>query len=304
MKTTRSENGSVTIMMVMIAAVIMTVALGFNWLVREHIHASEGLKSKAEAILKARSAYDTIIYLVMTGQFARKEIVVTGATDITDLKTLPLNGEAIRLAEGLHVRLQDTNGMISLSSLNTAPLERLIKTTEGMDRAAGPVNSFLDWVDPDTLTRIDGDEGPYYSGRGLPYGPRNYPPQYKEELGFIKGFDNGLYNRIQSYLTLLPATGFNPNTASDPVLMAALNLDDPSLKTLKEFMSRLPLASNAQLFALTGRKLDGEDNFSPSYFLDITVEAGTPKPVYCIRAGLKAVQNENAPYGIVYWSEQ
>jgi general secretion pathway protein K len=304
MKSTRGNSGSATILMMLIAAVIITVGLGFNWLVREHIQASEGLKNKAEAILNARSAFDTVIYLVLNGQFSRKEIIIVGGTDITELKTLPVNGQAIPLSEDLRVRLQDTNGMLSLASLNTGPIERLIKKTENLDHATGPVNSLLDWIDMDEFTRIDGAEAFYYSGQGLPYAPRNCPLQYKDEVGFIKGFDKGLYGKIQPYLTMLPSTGFNPNTASDAVLMATLDINEESLKTLKEFMSQKAIASDMELFALTGRRIAGEDNFFPSPFMEITVEAGAPKTIYRIRAGLNVIQNEHSPYSVVFWIEE
>ena len=304
MKITRGSSGSATILMMLISAVIITVGLGFNWLVREHIQAAEGLKNKAEAILKARSAFDTVIYLLLNGQFSRKEIIIIGGTDITELKTLPVNGQAIPLSEDLRVRLQDTNGLLSLASLNTGSIERLIKKTENLDNAAGPVNSLLDWIDGDEFTRIDGAEAFYYSGQGLPYAPRNCPLQYKEEVGFIKGFDKGLYGKIQPYLTMLPSTGFNPNTAGDAVLMATLDIDEESLKTLKEFMSQKAIASDMELFALTGRRIAGEDNFFPSHFMEMTVEAGAPKTIYRIRAGLNVIQNEHSPYSVVFWSEE
>jgi general secretion pathway protein K len=47
MKLISSNNGSATILTILMAAVIITVGLGFNWLVKEHIKASAGLKNKA-----------------------------------------------------------------------------------------------------------------------------------------------------------------------------------------------------------------------------------------------------------------
>ena len=304
MRTTRGNGGSATILMMLIAAVIVTVGLGFNWLVREHIRASEGLKNKAEAILKARSAFDTVIYLILNGQLSRKEVIIVGGTGITELKTLPLNGQAIPLSEDLQVQIQDSNGMISLVSLRTGAMERLIKKTANLENAVGPLNCLLDWTDTDDLTRVDGAESSYYKGQSLPYVARNYALQYKQEVGFIKGFENGLYDKIEPYLTMLLSTGFNPNTASDIVLMAYLDINEGAVKRLKEFMSPGAISSNTQLFAITGRWLVGEDNFYPSPFMEITVRAGAPKGIYSIRAGLNVAQNTYSPYSVVYWSEE
>jgi len=304
MKSTRGNGGSATILMTLIAAVIVTVGLGFNWLVREHIQASEGLKNKAEAILKARSAFDTVIYLLLNGQISWKEVILVGGTDITELKTLPLDGQKVSFSEDLSVQIQESNGMLSLSSLNVVALERLIRKVTGLDNVSGPINSLLDWIDVDNLSRINGAEEFYYKGQGLPYVPRNYALQYKEEVGFIKGFENGLYGKLQPYLTMLPSSGFNPNTASDAVLLAYLDINEESLKTLKEFMSKKAIASDIELFALTGRWLGGEDNFYPSTFMEVTVRAGAPKSIYSIRAGLRVTQNIYSPYSVIYWSEE
>jgi general secretion pathway protein K len=306
MRNTRGDRGSATILMMLISAVIITVGLGFNWLVREHLHASEGLKNKAEAILKARSAYDTIVYLILNGRFSRKEIIIVGGTDITELKTLPLNNQIIPLSEDLQVRIQDSNGMLSLVALNRDALERLVKKEGGLVNASDPVSCLLDWIDPDDFTGVNGAEAFYYIGQGLPYVPRNYALQYKEEVGFVKGIGPELYGKIQHCLTMLPSTGFNPNTASDQVLMAYLNINEASLTTLKEFMVPQTITADTELFGLTGRRIVSDDGvyYVPSTFMDITVNAGRPKMMYTIKAGLNLSQTVNSPYDVLYWIEE
>ena len=307
MKSTSNHNGSATILTMLMAAVIITVGLGFNWLVKEHLKASEGLRNKAEAILKARSAYDTIIYLLLNGQVSQKEIVVDLNNEISQLKTLPLNGEKIPLSDDLYVQAQDSNGMLSLVNMNTVSLERLIKKVGDMDNTSGIINSYLDWIDGDNFARINGAEESYYRGQGLPYSSRNYPIQYKDEVEWVNGMDKKLYAKIEPYLTMLPSTGFNPNTASDEVLMTYLNLNEESLKTLKDYMSKRAVTSNIELFALTGRIITGtgeEIYFFPSPFIEITVSAGRPRSIYTIKAGLDTRQNMRSPYGVLYWREE
>jgi general secretion pathway protein K len=307
MKCTSGHNGSATILTMLMAAVIITVGLGFNWLVKEHLKASEGLRNKAEAILKARSAYDTIIYLLLNGQVSQKEIVVDLNNEISQLKTLPLNGEKIPLSDDLYVQAQDSNGMLSLVNMNTVSLERLIKKVGDMDNTSGIINSYLDWIDGDNFARINGAEESYYRGQGLPYSSRNYPIQYKDEVEWVNGMDKKLYAKIEPYLTMLPSTGFNPNTASDEVLMTYLNLNEESLKTLKDYMSKRAVTSNIELFALTGRIITGtgeEIYFFPSPFIEITVSAGRPRSIYTIKAGLDTRQNMRSPYGVLYWREE
>lgn len=305
--TSGNNNGSATLLTMLMAAVIVTVGLGFNWLVKEHLKASEGLRNKAEAILKARSAYDTLIYLILNGRVSQTEIVPLVSNEITELKTLPLNGQKIPLSDELYVQIRDSSGMLSLVSMNTAAMERLIKKFAGLENTFHIIESYLDWIDADNFVRVNGAEEFYYRGQGLPYIPRNYPIQYKDEFELIKGVGKELYSKIEPYLTILPSIGFNPNTASDEVLMAYLDINDESLKTLKDYMSKKAVTSDMELFALTGRKIASVMEgvyFFPSPFIEVTVSAGRPRSIYTIRAGLDTRQNISSPYGILYWREE
>lgn len=307
MRLTSGNNGSATILTTLMATVIITLGLGFNWLVREHLKASEDLRNKTEAILRARSAYATIIYLVLNGQVAHREIVTAISNEISELKTLPLDGKKVPLSGDLYVQAQDSNGMLSLVSMNTDAMGRLIKKIGGLDKTSGIIDSFLDWVDVDNFSRVNGAEEFYYRGQGILYAPRNYPIQYKEEAELIKGMDRELYGKIEPYLTMLPSIGFNPNTASDEVLMTYLDINEESLKVLKDYMLKKPVTSDTELFALTGRGIvtDVERTyFFPSPFIEITVSVGQPRNIYTIRAGLDIRQNTRSPYGVLYWREE
>ena len=291
----------------LMAAVIVTVGVGFNWLVKEHMKASEGLRNKAEAILKARSAYDTLIYLILNGQVLPREIVPAAGSEISELKRLPLDGKKVPLSGDIYVQAQDSNGVLSLVSMNTPAMERLVKKVGSLEDVSGIISSYLDWIDEDNFSRVNGAEEFYYKGEGLPYIPRNYPIQYKDEFELIKGVGKELYSKIEPYLTMLPSIGFNPNTASDEVLMAYLDINDESLKTLKDYMSKKAVTSDIELFALTGRKIASDMegiNFFPSPFIEVTVSAGRPRSIYTIRAGLDTRQNISSPYGVMYWREE
>src|SRR4030042_2279394 len=238
--------GSATILTILMASVIITVGLGFNWMVKEHLNASEGLKRKAEAMLKARSAYDSIIELLLTGQTLRREMAVSVDKEISEIGSLPLNGQMIPwIKDELVVRIQESNGLLSLVNVNTGALQRLLKMKGGLDdtSASGIINSFLDWTDPDNLVRVNGAEAFYYKGEGKPYTPRNYAVQFKEEMEWIKGMGRPLFQKIATQITTLPVTGFNPNTADDDVLTAYLDLTPETLQVLKDSMAQKPVSS-------------------------------------------------------------
>lgn len=307
----RDKRGSATILIMLIAAVLITVGVGFNWLVKEHISSSEGLKNKAEAIIKARSVYDSIIFLILSGRLLPKEVAFAGGEDIIGKSTLPLNGQEVALADDVSVRIRESNGALSvwkLDNIDKNALHRLIeKQIKDRENASGLTASLIDWMDEDKLAGANGAEESYYQGRGLPYVPRNYALQSLEEIKLVRGFDEDLFERLQTQLTVLPATGFNPNTANDDVLMAYLNIDENALKMLKEYMSVKAVSSDRELFTLTGRRIVRDDesiNFRPSSFMDITINVGKPRNIYGIRAGLMIQQKSAAPYSILSWKEE
>lgn len=306
MKYIGSNKGSVTILMVLIAGVIVTVGLGFNWLVKEHLKAADGLKNKTEAIIKARSACDTVIYQILSGRMTQKEILFTGGREFSELKALPLDNRKVSFGDDVYIQAQDSNGMLSLTMINEAAMRRLIKKLGELGTTVDPVDSLLDWIDADDFSRMNGAEAFYYQGEGLPYKPRNYPLQYKEEVAMIKGMDRKLYEKIQPYVTLLPATGFNPNTAGDTLLASYLDINEETLKALRDYLAVKPISSDMQLFPLTGRRLVNEEGiyYYPSYYMDITVSVGQPRSFYTIRAGLLMMPNSTMPYSALYWIEE
>ncbi len=307
MRYTDSPKGSATILTLLIAAVIITVGVGFNWLVKEHIKAAEGLKSKTEAMLHARSTYEGLLYCILSGTINRKEILLHRGEELLGLKEVPINGREVKTAGGVTIKVQDSNGMISLSSPDPSALKRLIALTTGEDkRGTTIIDSYLDWIDQDDLVRLHGAEKGFYRSLTQHYEPRNYPIQYIEEFSLIKGMDKEVFDKLSMHVTLLPSTGFNPNSASLEVLMAYLDIDRPVANTLMDYISKKPVTSDPELFALAGRLIERTEgiNFYPSRFFDILIGAGSPKTLYSIRSGLDVRPLVRFPYSVVYWKEQ
>jgi len=306
MRSIIDNKGSATLLTMFMAAVIITVGIAFNWLVKEHMKASEALKIKSEAILKARSAYDTLIYLMLSGSLSQREIRIDAHDEISPLTRIPADGQKVSLAPDIFVQVQDSNGKLSLATVNQTAMERLIRTAGGGENSSSILNSYLDWIDEDAFSRLNGAEEYYYGSQGLPV-PRNYAIQFKDEWQWVKGMDGELYGKLEPYFTILPATGFNPNTAGDEVLKAYLNIDEETLKPLREYLAQRNVRSDVELYALTGRRIvSGVDfaHFFPSMFFEIKVSVGAPKNIYTIQAGLDTRQKSRTPYEVLYWIEE
>lgn len=303
-----NQKGSATILTLLISAVMITVAIGFNWIVKEHLKAAEGLKIKTEAMMAARSAYDSLIYHMMTGELAQREIRFAGEQNSLGIKSIPLGGNGIKLANGIVVKVQDSSGLISLVSLdNIAALKRLAAVVGAPKQTVdGLADSFLDWIDADDLSHFNGAERQYYRFEGKPFGPRNFPMQYKEEFGFLKGMDPALYAKMEPFITLLPASGFNPNSAADETLAAFFDIDQQTLDKVRDYLARQPISSDLEVWSLTGKMPKREVHsvfYFPSPFFEITIQVGNPKVLYRLNAGVDIRGQSAAPYGVLYWLE-
>ena len=305
MRRCKGKRGSATILALLVTGVIITVGIGFNWLVKEHLKAAEGMRRKSEAMVRAFSAYNALVYSILAGNTDPREIVFSTAEDPLGIKGIPLDNGPVVVDGDVELRVQDSNGMISLVGPELDALKRLLhNASPDEDKSAVIVDSYLDWISKGNSTHANGAGDAYYASEGKPYTTRHYPVQYKKEFALLKGIDSELYKKISPYVTLLPNMGFNPNTASDEVLMAYLNIDNVAVQKLRASMSNAPISSNVTLMNTVQRSISLGDmgvNFFPSPFLEITINVGKPVPVYSLKTGIDTRWNLTYPYSVIYW---
>jgi len=93
-------------------------------------------------------------------------------------------------------------------------------------------DSILDWQDGDSDVRTQGAENTYYESLSPSYGCKNQNIGILEELLFIKGFTNEIYDNIDPYICVYCDSKLNINTASETVLLATGFLQDTVNKIL------------------------------------------------------------------------
>lgn len=313
-----SCKGSASLFSLFIALVILTIAVGFNWIVKEHLKTGLSLKEKMEGFVEANSHFQLLLFTLLPGQVTAKEIIPYRGRDYLGVERLPLNGEWVSLYKedmGVGVRrpvkvaLQDTNGLISLVNFSPQVFSNLLKILEvSEERRKVIVDSLLDWIDRDNLVRLNGAEAEYYRREGKGYGARNYALQYLEELRLIRGMDEALLQRMRPYITLLPNISFNPNTAKREVIQAYLGLEDERImENLMEYLKREVLHNEFHLFQLTGKLIDFPEGalFYPSGYYVGKILVGTEeRPLYSIETGFSLRHKIYTPYEIFYWIEQ
>jgi len=304
MKEIKKRKGSATFITILVTAVILTVAIGFNWYVKDYLKSAEVIRKKSEAMLKGYSTFDAVLFLILAGTLTEREIKLPKLEGIFEKESLLINGEPFKiLYDDVEISIQDSNGLISLQSIDEDSLKRLIKN-KGFKNPEAFIAKFYDWIDTDELKRNFGAEKADYTLEG--YTPRNYSLQYKSELCLIKEFKD-VCKELEPYLTLLPQGGFNPNTAPDDVLKVVLNIDDKDLQKIKNYLKIKPFQKDEELYATIGKVVVLAEDFSykPSGFFEIKVKVlESNNTIYSIYSGLVLRRNKYSPYIIPFWIEE
>ncbi len=300
---TGNDRGSATLLSIFLASIIITVGVGFNWYVREHLKAAEGFRLKTDAMAGAYSAFDKVVYALAadlpSGRVWRLQDVQT-----LGVQEVLLTGDPVGLPGNTEVSIRDGSSFVTLQPENADVLRRLVANAAGKDPAEF-IDSYLDWIDTDSLVRLNGAEQGYYRTIGATVMPRNGPIQYKEELLFIRGMDKETYKKIEPYISVLPPGGFNPNTSPVPVARAFLNMDEGKAKELVQFAGKNILRSANDVGTATGTFVPGmaDMEFTAAPYLEVTVKGGNKPGYYRIHAGVDISKNQEGPYSIIFWRE-
>jgi general secretion pathway protein K len=174
-------------------------------------------------------------------------------------------------------RIVDAQGMLNVNNLgnadgDTAERRQFERLFARLGVPAGTIDAIADWVDADALARPNGAEDAWYARQPAPMLAPNAAATRPAELALVRGLSVEAAGALGAYVTALPpGTKLNVNTASPPVLAAAVDgLDAGAIGALVaerasrpfgsigDFRSRLPAGASIDEGALT---------FSSDYFL-------------------------------------
>jgi general secretion pathway protein K len=150
------------------------------------------------------------------------------------------------LGDGMfNVKVTDEESKIPINRATDLQLKRLCGLL-GVEPSDGDVivDSILDWIDDDDLTRLNGAESDYYQSLSPPYRAKNGPLDRVEELLLIRGVTPELYQGTPAtdkdpavpgfpeIFTTMTSGTINVNTASAIVLQAMLGLDEGQVQAI------------------------------------------------------------------------
>ncbi|HUE95601.1 MAG TPA: hypothetical protein VMN39_03030 [Longimicrobiaceae bacterium] len=119
--------------------------------------------------------------------------------------------------------LRDADAALNPSGADAEMLTNFFSQGLGLDYAAADrlAQSILDWQDEDDLPRIGGAESEEYLEAGAAILPPNRPFGRIEELRYVLGMTQEIYDAAAPHLTLLSSGRINVNAAPEEVLLAA-----------------------------------------------------------------------------------
>ena len=110
--------------------------------------------------------------------------------------------------------------MVQNGPPNLAAIQKVQRLFTILDVSTDLVQGIIDWITPNNGTGLGGGIGDYYMGLKPPYQPRYGPMPTIGDLQMVKGFNEAIFNRVSPFLTVMPETAVNANTASPQVLAA------------------------------------------------------------------------------------
>lgn len=213
----RSQRGFALALTLWILAAIMVAAAIFSDRVRQAVSLAQRQQQNTNALLDIAASQAEILFRL-------------GVTPISlyGLGTQP-EGQSIALDNRLYrglgkttIQLQDNRGLVNLNIISDDRLLRFLGVIDvPPDMRATLSDTLRDYIDADSLKRINGAEEPEYRALGLPP-PRNEnlltPYEAKRIIGWRDLPQLWENNRLPDLTTIGHSVAVNPNTAPKEVL--------------------------------------------------------------------------------------
>jgi general secretion pathway protein K len=119
--------------------------------------------------------------------------------------------------------IRRTSGLVDLNAADAQLLDALLAACGVAEPDRPPlVDAILDWRDRDDLRHLNGVEDEDYFAAGLPWSSRDDAFRSIDELKYLPGIDQGLYERLAPLVTLYSGKSGIDLELAPPILVAQL----------------------------------------------------------------------------------
>jgi general secretion pathway protein K len=295
-KTPRQTSNQAGFALVLTLIVIVVLSLLTEAMTRWVSSALDGAfayRQQVEAERKLAEAETLTVYLYLTRPRSFRGIELLNATQLRPVRPdspaapTPLGENYLRLDNHFYrlgdvvLRLQDARGLINLNFGSADDLFALLGLFGvPVEDRAGLIAKLQDYIDPDSLSRLNGAETRQYEETGMDP-PTNASLRTPWEVRRILdwGKVKGIAAEDTKWATLTstePVTGFNVNTAPRELLSLMPWMTQEAVDNVVNWRATQPITSNWQFGLLTGIRVpEGPGSFSsfPSQSVILTLTA-------------------------------
>ncbi len=245
------QEGFVLALTLWVLVAIMITATFFASRVERAVSLASDFRAATDAEVEMASVRADLLQRLST-----THLTTFGAGSGDPETTLRLDDRRYRSGPASEVSLQDARGLINVNIVDAETLTRLLGPF-GIDarEADRLADTLADYIDPDSLRRLNGAEAPEYLAARLPP-PRNAPLVSTRELRRVIGWrDHVALIDDPAFIDLLTAgeaTGLNPNTAPLAVLRTLPNVTQELANAIVADRNGQPYASSALFSTVIG----------------------------------------------------
>ena len=159
--------------------------------------------------------------------------------------TMPLEGGNVALTVVDETRKLNINAMVDQNGTpNPLAIQRIERLFTILNVDTALIPGIVKWITPSGQNAL-GNSGDYYMGLHPPYQPRNGPMPTIADLQLVKGISEPVFNRLRPFLTVMPESQVNVNTAS-PQVIASL---EPELMEDQKIVEEIIMARQVRPFS-------------------------------------------------------
>lgn len=226
-----SERGLSLVLVLWLLALMLLIAPAFVYTMRIESAATSSFEDEASAWALAVAG----VYMAAAEVSADYEVVASSEAGLVFLEKtsdgfhpLPSKRE-FKLGEGtVSYGIEDERAKVNLNTAQRGVIDELLRLS-GADKAARDsiTDSIIDWRDENGDYHMNGAEDDYYGSLPFPYGSKDGPFDFTEELLLVKGVSreffygrDGRNGGIGRLVTVHGDGRLNLNTAGETVLSA------------------------------------------------------------------------------------
>ncbi len=272
----RRQRGLALVMVLWLVVLLGIIASGHAY----NVHTETRLAAMHVQTAKARAAIETGLSFAIL-QLLANDLAIPGRID-GSVNQILFNDTQIRIA------IRDATGLIDLNAAGPDLLQALTTALNvDHERQQRVVAAILDWRDADDAKHAGGAEGSDYLSAGYPWTPRDGAFSSVEELRYVMGMTQQLFNEMTPFVTVYSEQSGIDLEFTAPFLITAMK--EQNIASAANHQPR----NNSQSMAAAG---------SGTYHIYVS-SVNNEGIGASAETVIRIVHDDERPYQMLYWRD-